>query len=346
MKAEISTLKNPSILIIKPSSLGDIVHTLPAVHCLKKRWPESKIRWISNPEWASLLRGNPCVDDVVIFPRNEFRSIGGMLKAVRWAKTLRTLEADLVLDFQGLLRSALIARACRGKQLFGLSDAREGARFFYDEIAKVDRNEHAVQRYLKLVARLGADVSQPLEFPLPVSAHSDLPQDFDPQLPFIVLHPFARGAGKSLTANDVQIFCEQLAPQRVVIVGKGEKSDEQLSLTANCTNLVNRTTLTELIAVLRRAQFTVSVDSGPMHIAAAISDRLLGIHKWSDPRRVGPFRPNAFVWKSGRILQMKTLMQKNRKTEAKNSKNEKAANSDLTETEIRKIANFAVGRAE
>ena len=72
-------------------------------------------------------------------------------------------------------------------------------------------------------------------------------------------------------------------------------------------NLANQTTLLQLIWLLRAAQFTISVDSGPMHIAAAISPRLVSIHTWSDPRRVGPYNPDAWVWKNGQLLRANEL---------------------------------------
>ena len=105
-----------SILIVKPSSLGDIVHTLPAVAAIKAHWPGAHLRWIVNPEWAPLLEGNPHVDEVVIFPRRDFRGVRGLMRIAPWARALRErINADLVLDFQGLLRSALIAKLCRGE---------------------------------------------------------------------------------------------------------------------------------------------------------------------------------------------------------------------------------------
>ncbi len=289
------------ILIIKPSSLGDVVHTLPAVALVKRRWPEAHLRWLINPEWAPLLEGNPHVDEVVIFPRGEFRGIAGLTRIPGWAKKMARRKADLVLDFQGLLRSALIARLCRGGRIVGLSDAREGARFFYSQTADVRDCKHAVDRYLRLVATLGIDTAGPLEWPLPAG---NPPAGFSADEPFVLLHPFSRGAGKSLSPNDVVAFCRALAPRRVVIAGR---SDAEISPAANITNLLNQTTLHELIWLTRRARFVVSVDSGPMHIAAALTPRLLSIHTWSDPAKVGPYQPDPWIWKDRAILQVRDL---------------------------------------
>jgi heptosyltransferase-1 len=292
-----------SFLIIKPSSLGDVVHTLPAVALLKRRFPESPIRWLINPEWAPLLDGNPHVNEVIPFPRRAFRGLSGVLRIAPWARSLRaTTKVDCVLDFQGLLRSALIARLCRarGGKIIGLSDAREGARYFYDRVVDVGGIAHAVDRYLALVAPLGIDTAQPAEWPLP----SGEPVAEVPDGPFILFHPFSRGAGKSLSPEEVQTFCSALAPLRVVIAGRSEAN---LLPLGNALDLLNRTTLSQLISLIRRAAFVVSVDSGPMHIAAALTERLVSIHTWSDPAKVGPYQPNAWIWKDRALAQMRDL---------------------------------------
>ena len=115
-----------SVLVVKPSSLGDIVHTLPAVHYLKVTFPEAKISWIANTEWVPLLEENADLKTVIPFPRREFRGPVGIFKFVRWCRGLSGLKPDLVLDFQGLFRSAWISRSAKGKSVFGLSDSREG----------------------------------------------------------------------------------------------------------------------------------------------------------------------------------------------------------------------------
>ena len=254
-----------------------------------------------NPEWAPLLAGNPNVDEVAIFPRGEFRGVAGWAKIPTWAKMMAAKKADLVLDFQGLLRSALIGRLCRGGRLVGLSDAREGARFFYDHVAQVGGVKHAVDRYLRLVSEVGVPLSPQLEWPLPAG---NAPAGFSVTEPFVLLHPFSRGEGKSLTAIQVREFCAALAPVRVVLAGR---SAEPIEAAENVTDLLGATTLVELVWLLRRSAFAVSVDSGPMHIAAAVTASLLSIHTWSDPAKVGPYRPEAWVWKGGALFQMSDL---------------------------------------
>ena len=281
------------ILLLKPSSLGDIVHTLPAVAALRSKFPAAHITWMVNPEWAPLLENNPQINETLIFPRADFRGPAGWLRFNRWRKALRKQNPpDLILDFQGLLRTALVARTFRDVPVYGLSDAREGARLVQTRTVPVDAKTHAVERYLALAAAVGATLPGPPAFDLPAG---DRPAEQLPAGPFVVLHPFSRGEGKSLSPETVAPFCRAMDCP-VVIVGR---ADTPLpALPDNATDLLNKTSLTELLWLLRHAAFVVSVDSGPMHLAAAATDRLLAIHTWSDPCRVGPYRPGAHVWKA------------------------------------------------
>jgi len=176
--------------------------------------------------------------------------------------------------------------------VYGLSDAREGAHLAQTRTIPVDPKAHAVERYLALAAATGATLAGPPEFHLP---EGDRPSEKIPADPFIIFHPFSRGRGKSLPPEAVVAFCRAV-DQPVVLVGRSEATLPDLL--PNVTNLLNKTSLTELLWLLRHAAFVVSVDSGPMHLAAAVTDKLLAIHTWSDPCLVGPYRPGAYVWKA------------------------------------------------
>jgi heptosyltransferase-1 len=281
------------ILILKPSSMGDIVHTLPALGALRAAFPAASVTWMVNPEWAPLLAGNPHLDETLIFPRADFRGPAGWLRFHRWRRDLaRRTPPDLILDFQGLLRTALVARTFRDVPVYGLSDAREGAWFAQTRTVRADPKAHAVERYLALAAAAGAALPGPPVFPLPPGVRPPGPL---PSAPFVLLHPFSRGRGKSLPPEAVAAFCRAMDCP-VVLVGR---HDEPLPpLPSNTTDLLNSTRLDELLWLLRHAAYVVSVDSGPAHLAAAVTDRLLAIHTWSDPCRVGPYRPGAHVWKA------------------------------------------------
>ena len=286
---------NRSVLLIKPGSMGDVIHALPVVSAICRAWPDAGLIWVVDPRWAPLLEGNPAVSGVRLFPRQEFRGPRGWARAVRWYYELGGMRPDCVVDHQGLLRSALMAKFCRGRLIVGLSDAREGARFFYRRSAETLPGEHAVFRYLRCLPLLGIPVPERPEFFVPPGTPPSLPDGY------IALHPFARGAGKSMEAGAIGAFVSEFqakSKRPLVIVGVGEPPDP---LPAGVIDLSGKTSLPGLIGILRGASFVVSVDSGPMHLAASVGVPLLGVHTWSDPRLVGPFNEKAWIWQGGEI---------------------------------------------
>lgn len=294
-----------SVMIVKPSSLGDIVHTLPAVERLRRAMPGAIFRWVANSEWVPLIEGSGVVDEVVAFPRKRFRGVSGAVRAWKWMRAWGRLPREgpeLVLDFQGLLRSGLLAWMRGGQWVMGLSDAREGAGWFHQEVVAVDAAGHAVDRYLAMAGALGVDEGDEVCFPLAAGVK---PEGWPEGEEVLVVHPFSRGAGKSLEGAELRALLEGLAPRRVVLVGVSQ-AELNLSL-PHVTNLTNQTVLAELIWCLRQARGVVSVDSGPMHLAAAVNANLMGIHAWTDPRKVGPYPTAAWVWKAGRIAHRSDL---------------------------------------
>ena len=278
-----------------------MVHTLPSVHDLKASFPHLEITWLANTEWLPLIQGHPDLADTLEFPRQRLRGLRGAWPALRWMRSLpERCRPDVALDFQGLFRSGLISWFSGSPLRLGLSDAREGSGFFYHRRIPVAADEHAVDRYRRLVAATGAATEGPAEFVLPSAA------GFDLSLPstFIALHPFSRGEGKSLSVAQVNAFCRR-ASHPVVVLGRVDpEKRSRLRLPEGCVDLLNETSIAELIDCLRRARALISVDSGPMHLAAAIQPaRLLGIHTWSDPSKVGPYPLESWVWKAGEIRQ-------------------------------------------
>ena len=281
------------LLLIKPGSMGDVIHALPVAAAIRRAWPGVELTWVVDPRWAPLLEGNPAVSRVRLFPREEFRGPRGWARALRWYPDLGGLRPDYAVDLQGLMRSALIAKFCRAKVVVGLSDAREGSRLFYRRCAHTLADEHAVIRYRRCLPLLG--VPDGCEFFIPPGTAPAIPPGG------IVLHPFARGAGKSMDAGAIRAFVsafQEKSTRPIVVVGMGELP---ASLPAGVVDLSGKTSLAELIGVLRAARFVVSMDSGPMHLAAAIGVPLLGVHTWSDPRLVGPFSKEAWIWQGGEI---------------------------------------------
>jgi heptosyltransferase-1 len=294
-------LKPKSILIINAGSLGDIIHTLPAIALLREAHPHAEITWVINSELAPLLRGNPDVNHVHFLPRGKLRALGASTSLLPWLKKSGQIHPDLALDFQGSLRSVFIAKISGAKKIYGMSNSLAGKTWFYDRVAQVNRRSHPVERYLKLAECAGATVGESLRCSVP--SGDPLPR-FDPHPPFVLLHPFARGQDKSLSNGAIEEFCHALSPTRVIVVGQ---TRNRITTPENCVDLTRQTSLLQLTWLIRVARFVVSVESGPMHIAAAVTPNLLSIHTWTDPRRIGPYNPDAWVWKHGQLFRVDEL---------------------------------------
>ncbi|MBO0694606.1 MAG: glycosyltransferase family 9 protein [Verrucomicrobia bacterium] len=241
------------------------------------------------------------MNHVYLVPRGEFQGLGAPKGLLTWLRKTRELRPDLALDFDGLPGSVLIAKITHAKEIDGMSNALTGVTWFYDRVAKVNRRSHAVERYLTLAECAGARVGESLRCSIP--SGDPLPR-FDPHPAFVLLHPFAHGRDKSLSNAAIEEFCRALSPSRVVIVGQ---SRVRIKTPENCVDLTRQTSLLQLIWLIRVAQFVVSVESGPMHIAAAVTPNLLSIHTWTDPRRIGPYNPDAWVWKHGQLFRVEEL---------------------------------------
>lgn len=292
------------VLVVKPGSMGDIVHTLPAVHDLRTAFPGTRFHWVVNTGWLPLLEDNADLASVLPFPRQRLRGLKALPGFVSWCLNARPGQAgraDLAIDFQGLLRSVLIARGLGAARIAGMDDAREGSRWFQKHTVAVGGAGHAVERYRKLAAALGADVSGAPVFPLPEGV---LPAGLPPGDVHgaVVVHASSRGKDKTLPGPVLDKLVAALASRRVVLVGQTKEEIDAKSSAAGGFDWRNQTSIAELIAILRRAACVVSVDSGPMHLAAAIGVPVLGLHTWSDPRKVGPWGETSSVWKNGRLV--------------------------------------------
>ncbi|NBS52344.1 MAG: lipopolysaccharide heptosyltransferase family protein [Spartobacteria bacterium] len=279
--------------------MGDVIHALPVASAIHRAWPLTRITWILDPRWSELLEANPTITKIHSFPRESFRGPSGLIRALRWYRGLRSLGADTVVDLQCLLRSGLMAYCSGARMVVGLGDAREGAGFFYSRSVPVRKDEHAVNRYLRVLAALGVPIPDALDWAIPRGLR---PEALTTNDPYIVLHPFSRGEGKSLTFEAIGTFIQAFREKSVLPIVLAGAPKPLPDFGPGVVDLLGKTSLTELIGLLRGASYVVSVDSGPMHLAAALGVPLLSIHTWSDPRLVGPFSKNSHIWQGGQIL--------------------------------------------
>jgi heptosyltransferase I len=281
------------ILIVKLSSLGDILHALPAVHCLKKSL-DAEISWIVHPAFADLVRCFSDVDRVLTFPRRASPA-----EFLRQIKMLRAERYDLVLDLQGILKSALVGRLARGGKRIGPSFHREGSFLFYSAVAGArNKNRHAVDENLDIVRFLGLPVLSP-EFPVTVPL-----QLLSEPSPRVALLPFARWPSKTWPLMSFARLGRELQENReasIFILGAAADQAQGLALEkelgGRVVNLAGKTALPQLAALLREMDLVVSNDSGAMHLAAAFGAPVLAMYGPTSPVRTGPYGPRNRVLK-------------------------------------------------
>ncbi len=298
------------VLVIKPSSLGDIFHVFPALELLRRRFPEAELDFLVHPAFAEILDYSPWpVRHKILFERKRLGRLSSVLpEFVKLTRALRERRYDLVIDFQGLTRSALFARlARRGGPVVGFAAPREkAARFGYTLRLPVAPG-HAVERNVGLVNHLlGTDDAPPLtELPLnPVFAREAkrllaeerLPAE---KRPLAVLLPGARWPSKCfpprLFAESVREF-HKLRPEfRFAVVGAAgdRKPEEEILRLAGpdipFIPLAGKTSLGTMVEVLRHAEVVLSNDSGPIHAAAALGRPIVGLFGPTSPERTGPY---------------------------------------------------------
>lgn len=284
------------ILIIKPSSLGDVIHSLPFLYALKQTFPKASVHWVIARGLESLLAGHPLVDSLFIINKDLWKKISRIHKTfaelINLLTSLRAEKYDLVVDLQGLFRSGIIAASTRSPVILGFDEAREGSRFFYTHRINGGYDIHAVDRYMKIAKFLGCNTDT-IEFPLVSSENYSLlkKHSLEP-FKYAVFIPGARWDTKRWPAERFGQVARALNYPVVVI---GSRSDLNLAETIyhvspdNVISLVGETTLPELVFVLSKARFVLTNDTGPMHIAAAVKRPVVALFGPTEARKTGPY---------------------------------------------------------
>ncbi len=294
------------ILIIKPSSLGDVIHALPVLHGLRMRYADAKIDWLINKGFAPLMEAHPALSEVVEFDRNRF---GGMLRNIfaAWSfrgflRSLRMRRYDAVIDLQGLFRSGFLAHATKAPVRVGFANAREGAFYFYTHRIPTERpDDHAVNRNY-LVSKVFGFENVPITFNLSLAkevygkAKTLLSDGQSDQRPLVVIAPGARWETKIWPAKRYAALIDQLVEKinaRCVLVGSPDEQATCEKVQSHCfkevLNLQGRTDLPVFGAVLSRADLIVCHDSAAAHFAAALDRPLVCITGPTNPKRTGPY---------------------------------------------------------
>jgi heptosyltransferase-1 len=286
------TLNPPRILVVRLGAMGDIVHALPAVASLKQAFPGSHLTWVVEPQWTALLEGNPFVDRVMLLDR---RSAAGLLASWR---ELRSASFDFAVDFQGLVKSAVVAAVARPERIFGWdrSQLREAAAGVFYTHRSSSAAAHVVDRNLDLAAAAGAGHAV-CGFPL----QAGRPEAPLPDGPFVLASPMAGWRAKQWPVENYLALARLLSAEcKLPLVLNGPPGSlDKLTGASACQPIPSRQTaqgvwphacgLPGLIDATRRAAAVVGVDSGPMHLAAALGKPGAALFGPTDPARNGPY---------------------------------------------------------
>ena len=341
-----------NILIIKMSSLGDVLHTLPFAAVLRQRFPEARLTWLVHPQFAGFVPDPPLIDEVLYFDKVRFKALSwrGKIKYFRQMRALlQSRHFDLVLDMQGLFKSAVLAGLTGCPTRLGYCEMREGSCLVSRAIVGAHARDHVIERYLDVARYLGAKV-EAIEFPLPdltkewgqVRVKLGLPEE----QAYVVLVPGARWETKRWPAASFAALAGLLLKDGAAVVLAGGKEDLPLGLeiakrvreaearslaeadqvreddaaenlraadapgtalseapvkkvasaSPRLVNLIGQTSLRELGALIQRARFYISADTGPLFIATACKIPLIALYGPTRPDRTGPYgSPEATV---------------------------------------------------
>jgi len=295
-------------LVVRLSSIGDIVHTLPAVAALGATFPDADICWAIEARYAALIEGNPFVQRALKFDtlgwRKKLASAVVIEEVARSLFDLRGLPFDAAIDFQGLIKSALISRLSRARERVGFSEywLREpaAAAFYTDRVGPRCR-QHVVEENLALVEHLGARRPPPSrwQFPLPekpgdVEAVERQLQALDAE-EFMIINPGGGWITKRWAPEnyaELIVRLEAELPWRILLTGSPEEEPLVRQILASAPSRRGSwigTTITQFIPLARRAKLFVGGDTGPLHLAAAIGTPIVAIYGPTNPSRNGPF---------------------------------------------------------
>jgi lipopolysaccharide heptosyltransferase I len=308
------------IAIIKPSALGDIVHSLPVLTALRQRFPAAHLTWIVNRGFEPLLDGHPDLDATLAFDRRSNRP--GLFHAssayVNFFRHLYASRFDLVIDLQGLLRSGVMTLATGSPRRVGLSSAREGARWFYTDVVPVPDAEHchAVDRYWRVAEALAAGEG-PKQFRLPVSGAA---REWAAALlspwprPWLSVGVGARWPTKRWPPAHFATLAARAQQQfGGTIFFVGARDEVELAdaaarrLSGPFRNLTGQTTLPQLTALLSHVDAMLANDTGPLHLAAGLGRPVVAPYTCTKVLLNGPYGQSqraveARVWCQGSYL--------------------------------------------
>jgi 3-deoxy-D-manno-octulosonic-acid transferase/heptosyltransferase-1 len=299
-----------SILIVKLSAIGDVVHTLPLLEVLRKNFPSARIDWVVEEEAGQLIEGHEGIDHVIISHRKSWQKrllklreqSAALKEIVRFLKELRSHEYDLVIDLHGLFKSGILTGISRGKRKMGFTGGREGSSLFLTEKPYyVDYDQHALDRYLK-----GADYlkcsKDSWKGKIPISrSDKETVDTFIREYglkdeKFLAINPMARWETKLWEPSKFSMLADRVQKELCCkVIFTGSKQDRGSidkiihGMSKKPINLTGRTSLKELAYLYSKCALLITTDTGPMHIAAAMGCPVVALFGPTAPWRTGPY---------------------------------------------------------
>jgi heptosyltransferase I len=311
-----------NILIVKTSAIGDVIHTLPALWSLRIRYPEAHITWLVEEAATDLLTGHPALNRVLVASRKTWLAdlqAGHALRTLRavihFIRLLRDRHYDLVIDFQGLIKSAIWVFLAKGTRKVGFGRGMEHAEHSYlllsERVPAVDMDQHAIDRSLLLLKGIGIPTAG-IRYDLPSSPQHESEAvsllrelGIREEHRFVAINPMARWPTKLWESADFALLADRLQSRGIPVVFTGGQ-DDRASLDNICQlmksqvrRLDGKTGLKTLASIYRRAHVLITTDSGPMHLAAAVGTSVVALFGPTAPWRTGPYGQNHTVLRAG-----------------------------------------------
>lgn len=310
------------ILIVKTSAIGDVIHTLPALWSLRSHYPDAHIAWLVEDAAADLLTGHPALNRVLVASRKKWLAevrAGHLFRALRecvqFVRLLRDTRYDLVIDFQGLLKSAVWVFLAKGVRKVGFGRGMEHAEHSYlvlnEPVPAVDMNQHAIDRSLLLLKGIGVP-SAGIRYDLPSSVEHESEAvsllralGVSERDRLVALNPMARWPTKLWEPAFFAALADRLEGEGIRAVFTGGPHDRSAIdeicrlMTGPSRRLDGKTGLKTLAELYRRTQVLVTTDSGPMHLAAAVGTPVIALFGPTAPWRTGPYGQNHTVLRAG-----------------------------------------------
>jgi heptosyltransferase-1 len=326
MKEIVPEKKVERLLVVRLSAMGDVIHTLPAAVFLRQAFPQAHIGWLIEERWAELLcapgslrRGarsalRPLVDEVHTLNLKAWRksllSISTLQRVATVWNDVRGARYDAAVDLQGAVRSAVLARLSGARVVFGAAEPRESPASLWYTRKVVARRRHVIEQNLSVAEAL---VEPPTQF-APTDISSAFPRDaraearVDERLAqygigdFVILNPGAGWGAKRWPAERYGEVAGELANlgiRSIINYGPGEEEMARVVEAASGgVAQAMRCTISELIALTRRARLFIGGDTGPLHLAAALRVSVVAIYGPTDPTRNGPYGTRSIVLRS------------------------------------------------